>query len=134
MVVRIARRYNQCGLKFCIITFYDPQRAAITKAMEVAKLPTGCVYNVDSFQGMGHSRYVSDVLRSTTARRERRRLCHFVISPDPKTRIPEFETPHECRPDPLPQGNGSRYGQIFPAWGREEYVTGPTLARLVTAP
>jgi regulator of nonsense transcripts 1 len=51
MVVRIAKRYHQHGLNFCVITFYDPQRAAITKALEVAKLPTGCVHNVDSFQG-----------------------------------------------------------------------------------
>ena len=55
MVVRIARRYNQRGLSFCIITFYDPQRAAISKAIEAENLPTGCVYNVDSFQGLVHS-------------------------------------------------------------------------------
>ena len=54
MVVRIAQRYNQRGLNFCVITFYDPQRAAISKAIEAANLPTGCVYNVDSFQGIGH--------------------------------------------------------------------------------
>ena len=54
MVVRIAQRYNQRGLTFCVITFYDPQRAAISKAIEAANLPTGCVYNVDSFQGIGH--------------------------------------------------------------------------------
>ncbi|KAI9510321.1 AAA domain-containing protein, partial [Russula earlei] len=51
MVVRVAKRYKQHGLTFCIITFYDPQRAAITKAFENEDLPTGCVYNVDSFQG-----------------------------------------------------------------------------------
>ena len=56
MVVRIARRYNERGLKFCIITFYDPQRATITKALETAGLPTGCVYNVDSFQGIIYPR------------------------------------------------------------------------------
>ncbi|KAI0251227.1 AAA domain-containing protein [Lactifluus subvellereus] len=51
MVVRIARRYHQRKLEFCIITFYDPQRAAITRALEAENLPSGCVYNVDSFQG-----------------------------------------------------------------------------------
>jgi hypothetical protein len=51
MVVRIAKRYHQHHLKFCIITFYDPQRNAISKALESENLPTGYVYNVDSFQG-----------------------------------------------------------------------------------
>ncbi|KAI0002119.1 P-loop containing nucleoside triphosphate hydrolase protein, partial [Russula compacta] len=50
MVVRIAGLYKQRGLNFCIITFYDPQRAAIAKALEAAKLPSAYVYNVDSFQ------------------------------------------------------------------------------------
>jgi regulator of nonsense transcripts 1 len=54
MVVRVARRYQQHGLDFCIITFYDPQRAAIAKALESADLPSERVYNVDSFQGMCH--------------------------------------------------------------------------------
>jgi superfamily I DNA and/or RNA helicase len=53
MVVRIARRYHQRGLEFCIITFYDPQRAAIIKALETEELRSVCVYNVDSFQGTG---------------------------------------------------------------------------------
>jgi regulator of nonsense transcripts 1 len=52
MVVRVAKRYQQHGLDFCIITFYDPQRAAIIKALDDADLPLECVYNVDSFQGM----------------------------------------------------------------------------------
>ena len=51
MVVRIAKRYHQHRLNFCIITFYDPQRAAISKALKSEKLPAECVYNVDSFQG-----------------------------------------------------------------------------------
>ncbi len=55
MVVRIARRYHQRKHNFCVITFYDPQRAAITKALENEDLPSDCVYNVDSFQGMWHS-------------------------------------------------------------------------------
>ncbi|KAH9976258.1 P-loop containing nucleoside triphosphate hydrolase protein [Lactifluus volemus] len=53
MVVRIARRYHQRGLEFCVITFYDPQRTAIIRALETEKLPSGCVFNVDSFQGTG---------------------------------------------------------------------------------
>jgi hypothetical protein len=133
MVVRIARRYNKRGLNFCIITFYDPQRGAISKALEDANLPTGCVYNVDSFQGMGHPRCIRDTLRSTIAGRERSRSCDLVISPDPKTRIPEVATPHERCSDPLPQGDGRRHRQIFPARGGEEYSTGSTCARLVTA-
>jgi regulator of nonsense transcripts 1 len=55
MVVRIAKRYHQRKLEFCIITFYDPQRAAITKALKAEDLPSERVYNVDSFQGMAHS-------------------------------------------------------------------------------
>jgi len=51
MVVRVARRYHQLKLDFCIITFYDPQRAAIIRALENEDLPYDCVYNVDSFQG-----------------------------------------------------------------------------------
>ena len=54
MIVQIARRYEQHRLNFCIITFYDPQRAAITEALEAENLPTGRVYNVDSFQGVNH--------------------------------------------------------------------------------
>jgi len=53
MVIRVAKRYHERGLNFCIITFYDPQRAAIAKALEAAKLSSACAYNVDSFQGMG---------------------------------------------------------------------------------
>ncbi len=52
MAVRIAKRYHQHRLNFCVITFYDPQRSAIAKALEADSIPSGCVYNVDSFQGM----------------------------------------------------------------------------------
>ncbi|KAI0266502.1 P-loop containing nucleoside triphosphate hydrolase protein [Gloeopeniophorella convolvens] len=62
-VVKIARRYHERGLKFCIITFYDPQRAAIAKQLAHAKLPSACVYNVDSFQGIV---YFSCPLRATS--------------------------------------------------------------------
>ncbi|KAI0251231.1 P-loop containing nucleoside triphosphate hydrolase protein [Lactifluus subvellereus] len=41
MVVRIAKRYHQHRLNFCIITFYDPQRNAISKALASENLPTG---------------------------------------------------------------------------------------------
>ncbi|KAH9956267.1 P-loop containing nucleoside triphosphate hydrolase protein, partial [Russula dissimulans] len=51
MVVRVAKRYKQHHLNFCVITFYDPQRAAIMRAFEDADMSTGCVFNVDSFQG-----------------------------------------------------------------------------------
>jgi hypothetical protein len=64
MVVRVARRYHQLKLDFCIITFYDPQRAAIIRALENEDLPYDCVYNVDSFQGMWFSPCISvDLLR-----------------------------------------------------------------------
>jgi len=62
MVVRVARRYHQLKLNFCIITFYDPQRAAITKALENEDLPSDCVYNVDSFQGMCRSPRISSLI------------------------------------------------------------------------
>lgn len=55
MAVRVAKRYHQQRLSFCIITFYDQQRDAITKALKAGNLPSGCVYNVDSFQGMFRS-------------------------------------------------------------------------------
>jgi hypothetical protein len=102
--------------------------------LEAADLPTGCVYNVDSFQGMGHPCCISDSLSLTIAGRERSGLCDLVISPDPKTRIPEVATPHERCSDPLPQGHGRRHRQIFSARGGEEDATWSTCARLVTAP
>jgi len=52
MVVRVARQYHLHRLDFCIITFYDPQRAAIIKALKDVDLPSERVHNVDSFQGM----------------------------------------------------------------------------------
>ena len=52
MVIQVARQYHRLKLDFCIITFYDPQRAAIIRALENEDLPSDCVYNVDSFQGM----------------------------------------------------------------------------------
>jgi hypothetical protein len=67
MVVRVAGRYQQQRLNFCIITFYDPQRAAIIKALENADLPSEHVYNVDSFQGMCDYPRIS-IARSDSAR------------------------------------------------------------------
>ena len=67
MVVRIAKRYQVHGLKFCVITFYDPQRVAIAKALDAANLPTGRVYNVDSFQGIDNGFCDSDALISNVA-------------------------------------------------------------------
>jgi superfamily I DNA and/or RNA helicase len=55
MVVRVARQYHKHRSDFCIITFYDPQRAAIIEALKNADLPSERVHNVDSFQGMYHS-------------------------------------------------------------------------------
>lgn len=55
MAVRVAKRFHQHHLKFCIITFYDSQRSAIAKALKEEKIPSGCVYNVDSFQGTFYS-------------------------------------------------------------------------------
>jgi superfamily I DNA and/or RNA helicase len=55
IVVRVARQYHEHRLDFCIITFYDPQRAAIIEALENAGLPSERVHNVDSFQGMCHA-------------------------------------------------------------------------------
>lgn len=52
MAVRVAKRYHERHLSFCVITFYDHQRTAITKALKADDLPSECVYNVDSFQGM----------------------------------------------------------------------------------
>jgi superfamily II RNA helicase len=134
MVVRIAKQYELHGLDFCIITFYDPQRAAITKALEVEKLPTGCVYNVDSFQGMNHPTLIDDTLISTIADRERSRLCDLVFSSDNTSRILEFAASHECCSHSLSQRDGSRHQQVLSARGRKEYAPGAALPRLVTAP
>jgi regulator of nonsense transcripts 1 len=132
MVVRIARRYNQRGLSFCIITFYDPQRAAISKAIKAANLPTGCVYNVDSFQGIGHPSRISTLI-STIVGRERSRLCDLVFSPDTASRILELTASDERRSDPLPQRNGRRHQQAFLMGCWEEHAPGSALLRLVTA-
>ena len=133
MVVRIARRYHQRSFDFCIITFYDPQRAAISKAVEAANLPTGCVYNVDSFQGIVHpSRTTTPI--STIAGRERSRLCDLVFGPDTACRILELTASDERRSDPMPQRNGSRHQQVFLMGCWEEHAPGSALLRLVTAP
>jgi len=136
MVVRIAKRYQRHGFNFCIITFYDLQRAAIAKAMEVANLPTGRVYNVDSFQGIDNPSGNSDALISTVTGtvRKRSRLCDLVFSQDRTSRILELAASHERRSDPLSERNGSRHGQVFPAGGGKKYAPRAALPCLDTAP
>ena len=138
MVVRIAKRYQRHGLNFCIITFYDPQRAAIAKALEAVDLPTGCVYNVDSFQGIDHPSNISNggALISTMVGtvRKRSRLCDLVFSQDRTSRILELAASHERRSDPLSERNGSRHGQAFPAGGGKKYAPRAALPCLGTAP
>jgi hypothetical protein len=110
MVVRIAKRYQQRGLKFCVITFYDLQRSVVDKALQAENLPAGCVYNVDSFQGMVNPSSISDPgfqLAGTV--RKRGRLCNLVFSQDKACRIPEVTASHECRHDTLSQRNDSRH-------------------------
>ena len=130
MVVPVARQYHRHRLNFCIITFYDPQRAAIIKALEDEDLPSDCVYNVDSFQGMwrSHCFSVDDLLRpsslipsSFNLIRERGRLCDPVFRSDKAAGFFEIATPHERRSDPLPQGNDSRRRQeLFTGQGEED--------------
>ncbi|KAJ7479329.1 AAA domain-containing protein [Mycena galericulata] len=50
-ICHLVRRYAQTGKKFCIITPYDAQRAAIERQLKDENLPHEAVYNVDSFQG-----------------------------------------------------------------------------------
>jgi regulator of nonsense transcripts 1 len=50
-ICHLVRRYAQSGRKFCVITPYDAQRAAIERQLEAEDLPHNAVYNVDSFQG-----------------------------------------------------------------------------------
>ena len=49
VIINIIKNYYKTD--FCIITPYDAQRGAISKALKVANLPWESVYNVDSFQG-----------------------------------------------------------------------------------
>jgi hypothetical protein len=135
MVVRIAKRYQQRGLKFCIITFYDLQRTAIAKALQAVNLPTGCIYNVDSFQGMDNPSSVSDALIITVVGtvRKRGRLCDLVFSQDKASRIFELAASYERRSDPLSQRNDSRHRQGFPAETGEQYAPRAALPYLVTA-
>jgi hypothetical protein len=94
MVIRVAKRYHGRGLNFCIITFYDPQRAAIAKALEAANLSPACVYNVDSFQGMG-CRLPSWRVRTTDPNFNRRcwlagNEADYVILSSVRTQQPGF--------------------------------------------
>jgi hypothetical protein len=140
MVVRVARQYHQHKLNFCIITFYDPQRSAITQALENEDLPTDCVYNVDSFQGMWHASYQYRLAPSQLADpksspvRERSRLCDTVFRSDDATRVLEIAASHERRPEPLPQGNGSRHRQEIFTRNGPEYTPREALPHLVKTP
>jgi hypothetical protein len=145
MVVRVARRYHQLKLGFCIITFYDPQRAAITRALENEDLPSDCVYSVDSFQGMWRSPCISvDSLRLTSPipnrrstqldLRERSRLRDIVFRPDKAAGILEIAAPHERRSDPLPQGNGSCHRQELLTGRGREHAPRAALPHLVQTP
>lgn len=51
MLVHLVRSYYR-HTKFCIITPYDAQRAAIQANLKATNLPWQEVYNVDSFQGL----------------------------------------------------------------------------------
>jgi|SRR5712672_3048680 len=142
MVVRVAERYHRLKLNFCIITFYDSQRAAITKALEVENIPSGCVYNVDSFQGPFHSSRVvfpsfSRCRPPTVDVRKRGRLRDLVFSPNPATRLFAVAAAHECRPNSLSEGHDNRFQQevftgtwkIYPS-GEAVPVLVPTLRGL----
>ena len=128
MVVRVAKRYHQRRLNFCVITFYDPQRAAITEALEVAMIPSECVYNVDSFQGVFHffprRLHQPDIpATTTTIVRKWGRLHNFVFSQNATTGIFEVASAYECRLNSLQEGNGycyqqglsTRIGEIYPS-------------------
>src|SRR5712691_2313233 len=53
--------------------------------------------------------------------RERSRLCDLVFGSDKATGVLEIAAPHECRSDPLPQGNGSCHRQeLFTGQGEED--------------
>jgi len=126
MAVRVAKRYHQQRLNFCIITFYDQQSDAITKALKAGNLPSGCVYNVDSFQGLFHSSRVAST--SLKFRPPSGNEADYVILFSVKTQKPGFlkSLPRmnvaltRCR-----KGNGhchqqglfTRTGEIYPARG-----------------
>ena len=97
MVVRVARQYHEHRLNYCIITFYDPQRAAIIRALENDDLPSDCVYNVDSFQGVRRSPCfsVDDSLSLSLLIPNRRSNCSgneadYVILSSVRTQRPGF--------------------------------------------
>ena len=93
MVVKIAGRYHHLGLDFCIITFYDPQRAAIVEALEKVDLPLECVYNVDSFQGRCHSSCIRIACPTGLLILNRRcsgNEADYVILSSVRTKLPGF--------------------------------------------
>src|SRR5258708_24158034 len=66
--------------------------------------------------------------------RERSRLCDPVFCSDDATRVLEIAASHERRPDPLPQGNGSRHRQEIFTGNWPEYTPREALPHLVTTP
>ena len=136
MVIRIAKQYEQHRLNFCIITFYDLQRAAIAKALQAANLPTGRVHNVDSFQGIDDPFGINDALISIAAGtvRKRGRLRDLVFSQNRASGILECAASHERRSDPVLQRNGSRHRQVFLGGGGGKDAPRAALPYLVTAP
>jgi hypothetical protein len=127
MAVRVAKRYHQHHLKFCIITFYDSQRSAITKALDAEKIPSGCVYNVDSFQGTFHSSHIRlpqlDIPATTFITRKRGRLRDTVFGQNTESRIFGVTPAYECRLDSLPEGIDSRNQQNLSTKIREVHAS-----------
>ncbi|KAJ7691104.1 AAA domain-containing protein, partial [Mycena olivaceomarginata] len=66
-ICHLVRRYAQSGRKFCVITPYDAQRAAIERQLEAEDLPHNAVYNVDSFQGNEADYVLVSVVRTEAA-------------------------------------------------------------------
>ncbi|KIK52409.1 hypothetical protein GYMLUDRAFT_1028835, partial [Collybiopsis luxurians FD-317 M1] len=62
-MVNLVRNYYH-SKKFCIITPYDAQRAAIQKALKQEEHPWEHVFNVDSFQGNEADYVLISVVRS----------------------------------------------------------------------
>ncbi|KAF5370959.1 hypothetical protein D9757_009876 [Collybiopsis confluens] len=62
-IVHLVKNYYR-SKNFCVITPYDPQRAAIQNALKGAELPWEQVFNVDSFQGNEADYVLISVVRS----------------------------------------------------------------------
>ncbi|KAF9007589.1 P-loop containing nucleoside triphosphate hydrolase protein [Cyathus striatus] len=65
IVVALAKNLKLRGLSYRIITPYDPQRAALEKALQGAKIPhEDTCFNVDSFQGNEADFIIVSLVRS----------------------------------------------------------------------